>query len=52
MNIAQIILVVVTVLVEKGVPALMNLLEAWKIEDPTLEDIDKLHALVKRPEDY
>ena len=49
---AEIILVLVTVMVEKGIPALISLLAAWKVEDPTLADIDKLHDLVKRPESY
>lgn len=49
---AQIILVVLTVLIEKGIPALIAVLNAWGVEDPTYEDIDKLHEIVKRPETY
>lgn len=48
----QLILAIVAIAVEKGVPALVSILNAWKKEDPTFEDIDKLHALVKRPESY
>jgi hypothetical protein len=48
----EVILAIITVGVEKGLPALINVLNAWQIEDPTLEDIDKLHELVKKPETY
>lgn len=48
----QVILAIVTVAIEKGIPALINVLNAWQVEDPTLEDIDKLHELVKKPESY
>jgi len=48
----QIILVVLTVLIERGVPALIAVLNAWGVEDPTHEDINKLHDIVKRPETY
>ena len=48
----QVILAIITVAVEKGVPALINVLNAWQVEDPTLEDIDKLHDLVKKPSSY
>lgn len=48
----QIILAIITVAVEKGVPALINILNAWQKVDPTFEDIDKLHELVKKPASY
>ena len=48
----QFILALVTIAVEKGIPALINILTAWQKEDPTFEDIDKLHELVKKPESY
>ena len=48
----QIILLVVTIAVEKGIPSLINILTAWQKVDPKFEDIDKLHELVKRPEYY
>lgn len=48
----QLILALVTVMVERGIPALINILNAWQVENPTLDDIDKLHELVKKPESY
>ena len=49
---AQIVLVLMTVLIERGVPALIAVLNAWGVEDPTYADIDRLHEIVKRPETY
>lgn len=48
----QLILALVTVMVERGIPALINILNAWQVQDPTLEDVDKLHDLVKQPDSY
>lgn len=52
MDTAAFILAVITVIVEKGPAMLIRILNAWQIDDPSLEDIDKLHELVKKPEDY
>jgi len=41
-----------TVMVEKGIPAALGLIRDWGVDDPTEEEIDALHARVRRPEDY
>lgn len=48
----QLILAIVGICVEKGLPALVNILNAWRNDDPDFKDINKLHDLVKKPEDY
>ena len=48
----QMILAIITIAVERGIPALINILTAWQKVDPTFEDIDKLHDLVQKPESY
>lgn len=35
-----------------GVPAVQAGLEAYKKETITLQDVENLHLLVKKPEDY
>lgn len=49
---AELILGLITILVRDGIPALVNIMSAWQKVDPNLEDINKLHDLVKRPEEY
>lgn len=48
----ELILAIISIGVEKGIPALINILNAWQRENPSLDDIDKLHDLVKKPESY
>lgn len=51
-EIAQVISIVVSLIVEKGIPAAVAVLTAWQTQDPTLSDINALHSIVKRPESY
>lgn len=52
LEIAQVIAIVVNLIVEKGIPAAINVLNAWALQNPELNDINALHGLVKRPETY
>lgn len=52
LEIAQVIAIVVNLIVEKGIPATINVLNAWVIQNPEVNDINALHGLVKRPESY
>lgn len=52
MEIATVISIVVNLIVEKGIPAAIAVLNAWKVENPSLDDINALHGVVKKPESY
>ncbi len=52
LEIAQVIAIVINLIVEKGIPAAINVLNAWAVQNPELNDINALHGLVKRPERY
>lgn len=52
LEIAQVIAIVVNLIVEKGIPAAINVLNAWAVQNPELNDINALHGLVRRPETY
>lgn len=52
MEIASVISIVVNLIVEKGIPAAIAVLNAWQVENPSLDDINALHAVVKKPESY
>lgn len=52
LEIAQVIAIVVNLIVEKGIPAAINILNAWAVQNPELNDINALHGLVRRPESY
>jgi hypothetical protein len=49
---SEIILGLISILIKDGIPALVGVITAWKVADPNMEDIKKLHDLVKKPEDY
>lgn len=49
---AEIIVALIKVLIKDGVPALMSLLDRWKVIDPTVDDFQALKSLMKRPEDF
>ena len=51
-ELAQVISIVVSLIVEKGIPAAISVLNAWKVENPSLDDINALHGVVKKPESY
>jgi hypothetical protein len=50
--IAQVIAIVVNLIVEKGIPATINVMNAWAVQNPTLNDINALKTIVRRPESY
>lgn len=52
LEIAQVIAIIVNLVVEKGIPAAINILNAWAVQNPELNDINALHGLVRRPESY
>lgn len=49
---AQVIAIIVNLLVEKGIPATINVMNAWAVQNPTLNDINALKTIVRRPESY
>lgn len=51
-EVAQVISIVVSLIVEKGIPAAIAVLTAWQTQNPELNDINALHGIVKRPESY
>lgn len=52
LEIAQVISIIVSLIVEKGIPATINVLNAWAVQNPTLNDINALKTIVRRPESY
>ncbi len=50
--IAQLIVLFGELMIEKGIPAAISVMNAWKVENPTLDDIEALRDIVKRPESY
>lgn len=48
----KIILSIMGLVFEKGLPAVTSLICAWKKDEITLEDIQELRGLVKPPEQY
>ena len=48
----EMILVIMTVAIKDGIPALLKILTAWQKENPDFDDIEKLHDIVKKPEAY
>ena len=45
-------LTITQIILEKGIPAMLNLIKDWEINNPTIEDIKALHLKVKDPESY
>ena len=39
-------------ILKNGIPAALNIIKAWDVENPTSEDIQKLKEKVKDPESY
>lgn len=52
MEALQIIAVIVSLLQKYGVPAALQIISDWKMENPTVEDFEKLRERVKDPEEY
>jgi len=48
---ALIILAIIQLILEKGIPAYLEWSDGMSIKNPTLEDIEKL-LTIKRPEDF
>lgn len=49
---AEAILMIIEFLIDKGIPAVIKLLNEWQKKDPTLADFALLKSMMKRPEDY
>ena len=49
---ASIIVALIGLALDKGIPATIALLNNWDKEEITLEDIQALRGLVKPPEEY
>ena len=49
---ASLIIALIGLVFEKGVPAVLAIMQNWEKEEITLEDIQALHELVKPPEEY
>jgi hypothetical protein len=44
--------VILELLNEYGLPAVLSIIKAWDIEDPTLEDLEELRNAVPEGESY
>ncbi len=51
-EIVQVVTILFNLIVSKGIPAATAVMVAWQKQDPTMNDINSLHAIVKRPESY
>ena len=49
---ASLVIALIGLVLEKGLPAAMALMNSWDKEEITLEDIQALKDLVKPPEEY
>ena len=39
-------------IISKGIPAMLSIIKAWDVENPTIQDIEALKLKVKDPETY
>lgn len=46
---AEVVVYLIAVMIDKGVPALFALMQNWKQIDPTMEDFQKLKTLIIDP---
>jgi hypothetical protein len=46
---ALVLAYIITVFLDKGIPALVNIFNKWKTEDPTLSDWKTLKTLIRKP---
>lgn len=51
-EIVQVVTILFNLIVSKGIPAAAAVMAAWQKQDPTMSDINALHAIVRRPESY
>jgi hypothetical protein len=51
-EIVQVVTILFNLIVSKGIPAATAVMVAWQKQDPTMNDINSLHAIVRRPESY
>jgi len=51
-EIVQVVTILFNLIVEKGIPAATAVMVAWQNQDPSMNDINALHAIVRRPESY
>ena len=49
---AAFLIAVITLATKYGIPGLLKILQDWKVDNPTLEDIEALKLRVPRPETY
>jgi len=51
-EIVQVVTILFNLIVSKGIPAATAVMVAWQKQDPSMADINALHAIVRRPESY
>jgi len=51
-EIVQVVTILFNLIVTKGIPAATAVMVAWQKQDPSMADINALHAIVRRPESY
>ena len=51
-EIVQVVTILFNLIVTKGIPAATEVMVAWQKQDPSMNDINALHAIVRRPESY
>ena len=53
MNVSLLFVIAITELILKyGLPGALKVIADWKVDDPTIDDINALRARVKKPEEY
>ena len=51
-NKAEFILALTTLVVKHGIPAALKIVQTFEVEDPPLEDIERLKQSVPPPDSY
>jgi hypothetical protein len=49
---AAFLVALITLVTKYGIPGVIQILQDWKVDNPTIEDIEALKLRVPRPETY
>ena len=49
---SEAIVALIKVLIVDGIPAMVSVIDKWRVADPTLSDFQALKDIMKRPEDF
>jgi hypothetical protein len=51
-TVLEFVLLAISLIKDYGVPAFVNIMKSWDVENPTIEDIKALKLKVPPPEEY